>query len=68
MNQIGPNNTFGTPTYGPFQDGTVQTYFSYSPTHPSPYHPYPHQDLMLKKPDPIRDQVIHRWDGLPVNR
>jgi len=29
----GIRSTYGTPTYGPFRDGTVQTYFRWSPPH-----------------------------------
>jgi len=64
-NNVGPNSMYGTPTYGPFPDGTVQTHFSYSAQHTSHQHPYAHVDLYLKQPSPRRDQVIQHWDGLP---
>jgi hypothetical protein len=63
MSGILPPSTFGTPAYGPFSDGTVQTYFRESPVHYSPWNGL-HSDLQLIKPFPGRDIVIDKLDHL----
>jgi hypothetical protein len=60
------NSTWGTPKYGPFPDGTVQTYFRFSRPHVSPDHPYRHVDLDLVAPSLPRDVKIRSWHGIKV--
>jgi len=55
--------TYGTLQYGPFPDGTVQTYFRWSPPHLGSWE-QEHYDLYLMKPSPGRDKVIREWHGL----
>lgn len=58
------NSTFGTKRYGPFKDGTVQTYFKYSVIHPSKEGEM-HRDFELVTPAIPRDKV-RTIDHMPV--
>lgn len=56
-------STYGVGPYGPYPDGTVQTYFRWSPPHIGSWD-REHVDMYLMKPSPGRDQVIREWHGI----
>lgn len=53
------SKTYGTKAYGPFKDGSVQTYFRFSPEHRG------HIDLQLATPSPVRD-TVEKIGHIPV--
>ena len=59
-------STYGTPTCGPFADGTVQTFFRWSPEHYSEQNKL-HKDLQLVKPCLPKD-VVTKIAHIPVRR
>ena len=58
-------STFGTPEFGPFPDGTVQTYFRESPPHWNQAGTNFHSDFQLVTPHPTRD-MVQKLDHLPL--
>lgn len=56
MSSLPKKSTYGSPLYGPFADGTVQTYFRYSPKHTSEKNGL-HRDFDLVTPHLPKDIV-----------
>ena len=56
-----PRSSYGTPEYGPYPDGAVQTYFRYSRPHIGRTTGLPEVDLELIKPSLPKDITINKW-------